>query len=142
MPRELREVPVKQGSAVRKSGRVFGQGQKRAKMVRAGLYARVSTQDQQTLPMQNRAMREYAARRGWTIAMQVKEVGQLACPPDDCGGIPGFYDLVEAIADPNHEQHKELRDWLGYDFDPMAFSIDSVNQMLLPARRRGKAPGK
>jgi DNA invertase Pin-like site-specific DNA recombinase len=47
-------------------------------MVRAGLYARVSTQDQQTLPMQNRAMREYAARRGWTIAMQVKEVGSGA----------------------------------------------------------------
>lgn len=66
--------------------------------------------------------------------------GQLACPPDDCGGIPGFYDLVEAIADPNHKQHKELRDWLGYDFDPLAFSIDSVNQMLLPARRRGKVP--
>ena len=66
--------------------------------------------------------------------------GQLACPPDDCGGIPGFYDLVEAIADPNHKQHKELRDWLGYDFDPLAFSIDSVNQMLVPARRRGKAP--
>jgi hypothetical protein len=56
--------------------------------------------------------------------------GQRACPPDDCGGIPGFYDLVEAIADPKHEQHKELRDWLGYDFDPLAFSIDSVNQML------------
>jgi hypothetical protein len=66
--------------------------------------------------------------------------GELACPPDDCGGIPGFYDLVEAIADPNHEQHEELKDWLGYDFNPMAFSIDSVNQMLLPARRRGKAP--
>jgi hypothetical protein len=68
--------------------------------------------------------------------------GQLACPPDDCGGIPGFYDLVEAIADPHHEQHKELREWLGYDFDPLAFSIDSVNQMLLPARRRGKATMK
>ena len=68
-------MPVKQGSAIRKSGRVFGQGQKNAKMVRAGLYARVSTQDQQTLPMQNRAMREYAARRAWTIAMQLKEVG-------------------------------------------------------------------
>jgi hypothetical protein len=37
-------------------------------MFRAGLYARVSTSDQQTLTMQNRAMREYAARRGWTIA--------------------------------------------------------------------------
>src|SRR4051794_29093501 len=75
---EHREVPVKQGSGSRKSGKVFGQGQKTAKMVRAGLYARVSTQDQQTLPMQNRAMREYAARRGWTIAMQVKEVGSGA----------------------------------------------------------------
>ena len=71
-------MPVKQGSGIRKSGRVFGQGQKAAKMVRAGLYARVSTLDQQTLPMQSRAMREYAARRGWTIALQVNEVGSGA----------------------------------------------------------------
>ena len=35
-------------------------------MFRVGLYARVSTNDQQTLAMQNRAMREYAARRGWS----------------------------------------------------------------------------
>jgi putative DNA-invertase from lambdoid prophage Rac len=76
--RELREVPVKQRSGGRKSGKVFGQGQKNAKMVRAALYARVSTQNQQSLPMQNRAMREYAARRGWAIAMQVKEVGSGA----------------------------------------------------------------
>jgi len=47
-------------------------------MFRAGLYARVSTQDQQTLPMQNRALREYAARRGWTVAMQVRNVGSGA----------------------------------------------------------------
>ena len=47
-------------------------------MFRAGLYARVSTNDQQTLPMQSRAMREYAARRGWTIAVQVREVGSGA----------------------------------------------------------------
>jgi DNA invertase Pin-like site-specific DNA recombinase len=69
---------VKQGSGIRKSGRVFGQRKKTAKTVRAGLYARVSTQDQQTLPMQNRAMREYAVRRGWTIALQVREVGSGA----------------------------------------------------------------
>ncbi len=43
-------------------------------MFRAGLYARVSTNDQQTLAMQNRVMREYAVRRGWTIALQVREV--------------------------------------------------------------------
>ena len=71
-------MPVKQGSGIRKSGRVFGQGQRAAKMIRAGLYARVSTQDQQSVPMQNRALREYAARRGWTIAIQVKEVGSGA----------------------------------------------------------------
>ena len=47
-------------------------------MLRAGLYARVSTSDQQTLTMQNRAMREYAARRGWTVALQVREVNSGA----------------------------------------------------------------
>jgi len=47
-------------------------------MFRAGLYARVSTLDQQTLPMQMRALRDYANKRGWTIAMQVKEVGSGA----------------------------------------------------------------
>ena len=47
-------------------------------MFRVGLYARVSTNDQQTLPMQNRAMREYAARRGWTIVLPICEVGSGA----------------------------------------------------------------
>jgi DNA invertase Pin-like site-specific DNA recombinase len=61
-----------------KSGNVFGQARKRAKMFRAGLYARVSTNDQQTLPMQSRALREYAARRGWAISVQVREVGSGA----------------------------------------------------------------
>jgi DNA invertase Pin-like site-specific DNA recombinase len=47
-------------------------------MFRAGLYARVSTHDQQTLAMQSRAMREYAVRRGWTVALQVREVNSGA----------------------------------------------------------------
>ena len=46
--------------------------------LRVGLYARVSTYDQKTLPLQIRAMREYAARRNWTIAQQIKEVGSGA----------------------------------------------------------------
>src|SRR5207249_10479889 len=57
---------------------VFGQRRKPAKMFRVGLYARISTNDQQTLPMQSRAMREYAARRGWTITLQVRDVGSGA----------------------------------------------------------------
>ena len=47
-------------------------------MFRVGLYARVSTEDQNSLAMQNRAMREYAARRGWTVVMQVREVNSGA----------------------------------------------------------------
>ncbi len=54
---------------------VFGQGQE---TLRVGLYARVSTHDQQTLPMQLSAMREYAGRRGWTIAIEVEDVGSGA----------------------------------------------------------------
>jgi len=74
-----REMPGKQAPKTGKPRKVFGHPGKRAKTVlRAGIYARVSTHDQQTLPMQNRAMREYAARRGWTIALQVKEVGSGA----------------------------------------------------------------
>src|SRR6478672_3397265 len=71
-------MPGKQGFPKAKSGYVFGHARKQPKMLRAGLYARVSTNDQQTLAMQNRAMREYAARRGWTIAMQVREVNSGA----------------------------------------------------------------
>jgi putative DNA-invertase from lambdoid prophage Rac len=72
-------MPVKRASEKPKSRRVFGHPGKRSKTgLRAALYARVSNHDQQTLPMQNRALREYAARRGWTIIMQVKEVGSGA----------------------------------------------------------------
>jgi hypothetical protein len=66
--------------------------------------------------------------------------GQLACPPEDCGGVPGFYDLVEAITDPNHDRHEELRDWIGEDYDPQVFSVDEVNRRLRPLRRRGPGP--
>jgi DNA invertase Pin-like site-specific DNA recombinase len=62
-----------------KSRRVFGHPSKQAPTkLRVGLYARVSTQDQQTIPMQTRTLREYAARRGWGIALQVKEIGSGA----------------------------------------------------------------
>ena len=71
-------MAAKRASETAKSAHVFGQRRKQSKMFRAGLYARVSTNDQQTLSMQSRAMREYAARRGWTIAVNVREVGSGA----------------------------------------------------------------
>jgi DNA invertase Pin-like site-specific DNA recombinase len=71
-------MAARRASKTVKSQRVFGQRREAAKMFRAGLYARVSTHDQQTLPLQMRAMREYAAKRGWTITVHVKEVGSGA----------------------------------------------------------------
>jgi len=71
-------MPVKQTVRNAQSGNIFGQQRRPGKMFRAGLYARVSTNDQQTLPMQTRALREYVARRGWTLAMQIREVGSGA----------------------------------------------------------------
>ena len=48
------------------------------KALRAGLYARVSTHDQKTLPMQLSAMRDYAVKRNWTVAIEVQDVGSGA----------------------------------------------------------------
>jgi Calcium binding/Resolvase, N terminal domain len=75
------EVSVKGASRKAKSDRVFGQSRKRVEMFWAGLYARVSTNDQQTIPLQMRALREYAARRGWTTVMEVKEIDSSAAEP-------------------------------------------------------------
>src|SRR3984885_3528280 len=71
-------MAAKPASRTAKSKRVFGQPQAPAEMFRVGLYARVSTHDQQTLPLQMHAMREYAAKRGWAIAAQIREVGSGA----------------------------------------------------------------
>jgi len=65
-------MPIKRKFEQSISSKVFGHP------LRVGLYARVSTHDQQTLPLQIRAMREYAAKRGWTIVAQMKEVGSGA----------------------------------------------------------------
>ena len=71
-------MTARRASQKAKSDNVFGQPRKPEKMFRAGLYARISTNDQQTLTMQSRAMREYAARRGWIVAIHVHEVGSGA----------------------------------------------------------------
>jgi hypothetical protein len=53
MSGERLKMPVKQGSVVRKSGKVFGQGQQTVRTFRAGLYASDSTQEQRTLQPQS-----------------------------------------------------------------------------------------
>jgi hypothetical protein len=68
--------------------------------------------------------------------------GRRACPPEDCGGVGGFYALLDAIGDPHHKQHEEMREWVGDDYDPEVFSIDDVNRILSPLPRRRRKASK
>lgn len=58
--------------------------------------------------------------------------GQAACPPEDTGGWPGYMRLVDVLADPEHEEHRDMLDWLGLDrfrqFDPARFDPDEANR--------------
>jgi hypothetical protein len=64
--------------------------------------------------------------------------GRRAAPPEDCGGIWGYAELMELVADPRNPDHQERLDWLGLDdasqFDPAAFDVDEVNRALVGLR--------
>ena len=53
-----------------------------------------------------------------------------ACPPEDVGGVWGYHDLLEALADENHPEHERVRDWIGECFDPSYYDIKETNEML------------
>lgn len=52
--------------------------------------------------------------------------GMRACPPEDVGETGGYEDFLEAIKDPNNEQHKTMLEWVGSDFDPEKFDSGKV----------------
>jgi len=56
--------------------------------------------------------------------------GQRACPPEDCGGVPGYEEFLSIIADPRHPEHEEMVEWAGGPFDPEAFDVNQKNRML------------
>jgi len=56
--------------------------------------------------------------------------GELACPPEDCGGIWGYAHFCEAIANPDHPDHDQLVEWVGGDFEPLVFDVDDANRRL------------
>jgi len=60
--------------------------------------------------------------------------GARACPPEDCGGVGGYANFLEAISDPDHEEHEEMLEWIGGEFDPEQFDVDLVNQGLKTIR--------
>ena len=56
--------------------------------------------------------------------------GKRSCPPEDCGGMWGYGDLIEAIKDPKHENHESMLEWTGGEFDPEYFELKEVNELL------------
>jgi hypothetical protein len=56
--------------------------------------------------------------------------GKRACPPEDCGGVWGYANLLEVMQDEGHPEHEEMLEWLGEEFDPEKFDVEAVNKAL------------
>ena len=56
--------------------------------------------------------------------------GRRAIPPEDCGGTHGYANLIETLADPKHEEHESMREWVGPYWQSERFDIDVVNKEL------------
>jgi hypothetical protein len=96
----------------------------------------------------SRFIYEYDFGDGWQHEILVEQIaptepgvrypvclaGERACPPEDCGGIWGYIDLLKAIRNLDHPEHNEMIDWLGRDFDPEAFDLDATNRALKQIR--------
>jgi len=56
--------------------------------------------------------------------------GKLSCPPEDCGGIGGYYQMLNVLDDKNHPEHEEMIEWLGGEYDSEYFDKDEANDEL------------
>ena len=61
--------------------------------------------------------------------------GKGACPPEDVGGIGGYYGFLEALRNPKHPEHREMLEW-GGQFDPDAFEVDEINEYFQKRSRK------
>jgi len=66
--------------------------------------------------------------------------GESSAPPEDVGGTSGYEEFLEALADPDHEDHLRMKEWVGQPFDQSAFSLAETNRrlqkMVQPRKRR------
>ena len=56
--------------------------------------------------------------------------GKRNCAPEDCGGSWGYAELLAAVADPAHPEHRERIEWLGEEFDPEEFAVETANARI------------
>ncbi len=57
--------------------------------------------------------------------------GERNCPPENCGGVPGYNALLKIINHPGHPDHESMMDWLDEDWEPEYFDVELVNDMLM-----------
>lgn len=60
--------------------------------------------------------------------------GKKGCPPEDCGGLWGYYQLLNTLADPQAKEHKMMMEWTGGPIDPDEFDLAAVNSRLKKMR--------
>jgi len=53
--------------------------------------------------------------------------GKRRCPPEDCGGIGGYENMLAGLKNPDHPEHDEWREWAPEGFDPEEFDLDEIN---------------
>lgn len=56
--------------------------------------------------------------------------GDRACPPEDCGGVGGYDNLLKILKNRKHPEHKTMKEWLGRTFDATAFDVGRTNLWL------------
>ena len=56
--------------------------------------------------------------------------GERACPPEDCGGVWGYGDFLEAIRNPKHEEHESMLEWIGGRFDADEFDAKQATKEM------------
>jgi hypothetical protein len=64
------------------------------------------------------------------------------CPPEDVGGAPGYYEFLDAMADPKHREHHHLKEWYGGSFDPSTPPADELRLEVLKLTKRWKPKKK
>jgi hypothetical protein len=65
-----------------------------------------------------------------TLKYPICLTGKMNCPPEDCGGIWGYSDMLEVLKDPEHEEYESYIEWLGDEFDPEYFDKNKINKLL------------
>jgi hypothetical protein len=87
---------------------------------------------------------EYDFGDGWEHLLLVEQIsfsdeplecpiclaGERSGPPENSGGVWGYQEMLEILADPDHEMYDETSDWIGEEFDPELFDLDDVNEEL------------